>query len=352
MATPKVSIIVPVYNTDPDLKQCMDSITSQTLEDIEIIIVDDGSKEECAKLCDEIAATDERIKVIHKQNGGLGLARNTGLEAASGEYVGFVDSDDFIKPQMYEALYTAASANDADLAISGTCFVGGNTFSQSGDYSEIHYFDSDTLFDGEEEIKQLLLGIVGSLPSYHEDSRYGVSVWKNIFKRSLIEEKNIIFFSERKIISEDTLYMVDFVKHAKKAVGIHGAYYCYRRNDASLSKIYRKDRFDKVLIFLAELEAHIKDLLAEEEYCLYFDRLVQGYGRILCSQEIMYAHDQKIKYRDLKARLKMICTNELMATVLKRYPWHKLPKKQAAFALAMRYKLYFAQRLMVLLRAR
>ena len=85
---------------------------------------------------------------------------------------------------------------------------------------------------------------------------------------------------------------------------------------------------------------------------MYYDRLVQGYGRIICSQEIMYAHDQKISYSALRERLKMICANELMTTVLKRYPWHKLPKKQAAFAFAMRYRLYFAQKMMVLLRAR
>lgn len=351
MAEPKVSIIVPVYNTEQYLKQCIDSITSQTLEDIEIIIVDDGSKEECAKLCDQLAATDSRIKVIHKINGGLGFARNSGLEVARGEYVGFVDSDDYVKPPMFEALYTAAAKNNADLAISGTCFVGGNTFSQSGDYSEIHYFEEDTVFDGE-EIKQLLLGVVGSLPEYPEDSRYGVSVWKNIFKRSLLCEKNIIFFSERKIISEDTMFMVDYIKHAKKAVGIHGAFYCYRRNEASLSKCYRADRFEKVLIFLAELEEHIKDVLPREEYGLYFDRLVQGYGRILCSQEIMYAHVQKIKFPALKARLKQICTNEMMTRVLSSYPWYKLPKKQAAFAFAMKHKLYLAQKLMVLLRAR
>lgn len=351
MATPKISIIVPVYNTEQYLKQCIDSITSQTLEDIEIIIVDDGSKEECAKLCDELAVTDPRIKVIHKINGGLGLARNSGLEVASGEYVGFVDSDDYIKPEMYEALYTAASKNDADLAISGICFVGGNTFSQAGDYSEKHYFTEDTVFEGD-GIKELLLGAVGALPQYPEDSRYGVSVCKNIFKRSLLSEEKIEFFSERKIISEDTLFTVDYIKRAKKAVGIHGAFYCYRRNDTSLSKSYRSDRFEKVLIFLKELEEHIKDVFPKEEYRLYFDRLVQGYGRILCSQEIMYAHDQKTKYRPLKARLKQICTNEMMADVLKSYPWYKLPKKQALFAFAMKHKLYFMQKLMVLLRAR
>ena len=351
MATPKVSIVVPVYNTEKYLKQCVDSITAQTLREVEIILVDDGSKEECAKLCDELARTDARIKVVHKANGGLGLARNSGIEAACGEYVGFVDSDDYIQPEMYESLYKAATEHDADLAVSGICFVGGNTFSQCGDYEEKHYFKEDTVFEGE-GIKTLLLGVVGALPSEPEDSRYGVSVCKNIFRRRLLDGENVRFVSERKIISEDTLFMVDYIKCAKRAVGIPGAFYCYRRNEGSLSKSYRSDRFEKVLIFLAELEEHIKDRLPREEYGLYFDRLVQGYGRILCSQEIMYAHDEKIKYRRLRARLAQICTHEIMATVLKSYPWHKLPKKQAAFAFAMKYRLYFMQKLMVLLRAR
>ena len=351
MAEPKVSIIVPVYNTEKYLKQCIDSIAAQTLDGIEIIIVDDQSKQECADLCDELAKADSRIKVIHKENAGAGFARNAGLKVASGEYVGFVDSDDYIQPEMYESLYTAAIKNDADLAISGTCFVGGNTFSQAGERSEIHYFKEETVFDGD-DIKQLLLGVVGALPKEPEDSRYGVSVWKNIFRRSLITENNIEFLSERKVMSEDTLFMVDYIKHAGRAVGIPGAFYCYRRNEVSFSKSYKADRLDKVGIFLTELEEHIKDVLPREEYHLYLDRLTQGYGRILCSQEIMYAHDQKIKYRALCKRLKMICTNERMATVLRSYPWHQLPKKQAAFAFAMRYKLYFLQRIMVLLRAR
>ena len=107
MINPIVSIIVPVYNTQKYLTRCIESIKNQTLENIEIIIVDDGSKEECAAFCDEIAKGDLRIKVVHKKNGGLGFARNSGIEAASGEYIGFVDSDDYIKEDMYEALYSA-----------------------------------------------------------------------------------------------------------------------------------------------------------------------------------------------------------------------------------------------------
>lgn len=351
MITPEVSIVVPVYNTEKYLRQCIDSLTSQTLEKIEIIIVDDGSKEECAVLCDQLAKTDARIKVVHKMNAGLGYARNSGIEASSGEYIGFVDSDDYVDSAMFESLYKAAVRNDADLVLSGVSFVGGNTFSKSGDYVEKNYFHKETVFE-KGDMKTLLLGVVGALPEEPDDSRYGVSVCKNIFKRSVLTDRKVEFFSEREIISEDTLFMVDYIKCAEKAVGIPGAFYRYRRNDESLSKSYKIDRFEKTMIFLTELEKHMEDVLKTEEYKLYLDRLIQGYGRILCSQEIMYARDKKIKYKALRERLGKICNDEKIVGALKSYPWHKLPKKQAAFAFAMKYKLYFMQKLMVTLRAR
>jgi glycosyltransferase involved in cell wall biosynthesis len=351
VAAPKVSVIVPVYNTEKYLQQCIGSITSQTIREIEIIIVDDGSREECAVLCDSLAKTDDRIRVIHKENAGPGFARNTGIEAANGEYIGFVDSDDYIKPDMYDVLYNAALKNNADLVISGISFVGGNTFGKSGEYEEKHYFHKDTLFQ-KEDIKNLLLGVVGALPHEPDDSRYGVSTCKNLFKRSVITDKKIEFLSERKVMSEDAIFMIDFIKQIEKAVGIPGAFYCYRRNDESFSKSYRSDRFSMVQSFINELENHIKDVCKREEYSLYLNRLIQGYGRILCSQEIMYAKENDIKYSILLERLKMICKSEMISDALKYFPWYRLPKKQAAFAFAMKYKLYFLQKLMVIIRAR
>ena len=97
---PKVSIIVPVYKVEKYLRKCIDSIINQTLKDIEIILVDDGSPDNCGKICDEYAAKDTRIKVIHKENGGLSSARNAGMEVAEGEYIGFVDSDDWIESDL------------------------------------------------------------------------------------------------------------------------------------------------------------------------------------------------------------------------------------------------------------
>ena len=107
-----------------------------------------------------------------------------------------------------------------------------------------------------------------------------------------------------------------------------------------------------MIIFLEELELHIKETLKKEEYAIYLGRLVEGYGRILASQEIMYAYDNGIKYSVLSQKLKKICTNEMISGALKTYPWYQWPKKQAAFAFAMKYKLFLLQKLMVVLRDR
>lgn len=114
-----ISIIVPIYKVEEYLPRCLDSIINQTYKDLEIILVDDGSPDKCGDICDKYAEMDNRIKVIHKKNGGLSSARNTGLEIASGDYIAFVDSDDWIEPNAYELLLDAIESMDADIAIIG-----------------------------------------------------------------------------------------------------------------------------------------------------------------------------------------------------------------------------------------
>jgi glycosyltransferase involved in cell wall biosynthesis len=328
----------------------MKSILNQTLKEIEIIMVDDGSKEECAKLCDKFAAEDSRVRVIHKENGGLGFARNTGLSESKGEYVGFVDSDDYIEPLMCEELYTSAVKNDADIAISGLCFVGGNMFSEEGKVERKDYFKSDTHFETEDELKKLRMGIVGATPEDEDDSKYGMSIWKNLFRRKIIEENKITFESEREMLSEDSLFMIDYISHIKKATGINEAFYNYYRNEDSISKSYKKDRFEKSLVFADEVEKRFKKDIAPEEYQLYIDRFWQAICRVICSQEIMHSLDNNIKFADLKKRLKQVCTHSRTVRVLKTYPIAKLPFKQMVFAVAMKYRLYRLMKLLVLLR--
>ncbi|MCR5522214.1 MAG: glycosyltransferase [Clostridia bacterium] len=111
-----ITVIVPVYKVEKYLRRCVDSILAQTYTNLEIILVDDGSPDNCGKICDEYAENDSRIKVIHQKNGGLSAARNAGLDIATGDYIGFVDSDDYIERDMYESLYISATRNDADIS--------------------------------------------------------------------------------------------------------------------------------------------------------------------------------------------------------------------------------------------
>lgn len=116
---PKVSIIVPIYNVEKYLDRCMQTLLNQTLKDIEIILVDDGSPDHCPQMSDEYAKNDPRVKVVHKNNGGLGYARNSGLDVATGEYVAFVDSDDFTSVEAYDTLYKVAKEQNADIVYAG-----------------------------------------------------------------------------------------------------------------------------------------------------------------------------------------------------------------------------------------
>ena len=120
---PIISIIVPVYKVENYLQKCMDSILAQTFRDFELILVDDGSPDRCPELCDAAAEKDSRIRVIHQKNGGLSAARNAGLDAARGEWIGFADSDDTIEPEMYEILYGLAQEHKANLAVCGILYV-------------------------------------------------------------------------------------------------------------------------------------------------------------------------------------------------------------------------------------
>ena len=350
MDEPKISIIVPIYKTEKYLTRCVDSLREQTLKEIEIILVDDGSPDNSPELCDKLAALDSRIKVIHKKNEGAGLSRNAGLEVAEGEYIGFVDSDDYVEKDMYEKLYLAAEKYDVELVLSGNCFVGGNVFGKDGEREDRPYFTKDKLFITEEDKKNLMLGIVGALPSEPYDSKYGNSVWKNLFKKDVIKENGIKFMSEREIMSEDSLFMLDYIAVIKNAVGIPGTFYCYCRNEDSISKSHNIKRFEKFLIFIKEAEKRISDRVSPDVYKIYFYRYIQSFVRVLCSQEIMYSKDNKIGFYSFRKNLKTICTHKVVREALKHYPWYRLPLKQAVFAFLIKYRLYFLQKIVVLLR--
>ena len=205
---PKISVIVPVYRVEKYLGRCVNSLLGQTLSDIEIILVDDGSPDGCPALCDEFAKKDGRIKVLHKENEGLGLARNSGMSLAVGEYIAFVDSDDYVKSEMYRTLYEAAQRENADIAMCGLCCIGGIMSAKENDVQNINCFDGYTVFDGKEGIDRLMLDISGALPKEDQDSRYGFSSVKNIYRKEVLEKNKIPCFQRPRIFWRCLLLLI------------------------------------------------------------------------------------------------------------------------------------------------
>lgn len=165
-----ISIIVPVYKVEKYLKKCLDSIINQTYKNLEIIIVDDGSPDGCPNICDEYSKKDDRIKVIHQKNMGLSIARNNGIKLATGEYIGFVDSDDFIEPTMYEDLYNAIIKNNAQMSICNF-----NVITNKDKYKRNDYPENKT-YDKMEILKEILLD--KNIQSY---------AWNKLYKKELFD---------------------------------------------------------------------------------------------------------------------------------------------------------------------
>jgi len=249
----KVSIIVPVYNVEKYLDRCLDSIVNQTLKDIEIILVEDGSPDDCPKICDQWASKDDRIRVIHKKkNEGLGYARNSGLEIAKGEYIAFVDSDDYVSLDAYEKLYEAAKKNNTDAVYAHSLIEvkGGKirSFSQPSGTEEV--------FEGRKALNKVLLRMFEN-KNYNDIPYFCISVCNNIYKRSVIHDNSISFVSERDYISEDAIFNVDFLKYANIIIKYHICFYYYCYNEFSLSRRYRKGRFERDLVYCRELNKRL-----------------------------------------------------------------------------------------------
>ena len=219
-----ISVIIPVFNRLEKLKECVDSVLKQTIEDFEIILVDDGSTDGSEDLCDSYAEKDPRITTIHKENGGALSARKAGVAKASGEYVGFVDSDDWIEPQMYEQLYCLAAQNKADMVSSG--------YILEGNYVSEEY---DSLPDGcyaEDDKKKLLEALIFNMKCH--DLGIRGSLCCKLFRRELFERaQNRI--PDGMVFSEDKLCVLTFALDCKCIVVTRQAWYHYILHSESVT---------------------------------------------------------------------------------------------------------------------
>lgn len=227
---PKVSIIVPVYKVEQYLKRCVDSLINQTLQDIEIILVDDGSPDNCPQMCDEFAQLDSRIKVVHKQNGGLSSARNAGIAVSTGDYLGYIDSDDYAEPDMFERLYNCTIQNDVDFVMADYYRVIGDTKKEKSlDIREGLYSKQDIV----NEIFPMLI--------MRETVDYGplLSVCHCLYKTDFIKSNNLYFDEEIKW-SEDCIYSAILGYMANSFYYLKGeCVYNYIQNSGSISTSYK-----------------------------------------------------------------------------------------------------------------
>lgn len=248
-----VSVIVPIYKVEPYLRRCVESLVKQTYPYLEIILVDDGSPDNCGNICDEYAAEDSRIRVIHKENAGLGMARNSGLDIATGDFVVFVDSDDYVKENYVEVLLHNAVDAGADLAATGLYRL-----SRDGHMRKKNITQKREIWGKADVVEKVLLPIIGASPEYPEEVEREMSVCVNIYKRSLIEKNSLRFLSEREYVSEDVFFNISYILRAEKVVLCPECLYIYSENPTSLTSTYRVDRFEKYCKML-RMEQEILD---------------------------------------------------------------------------------------------
>lgn len=235
-----VSIIVPIFKVEKYMDRCVESLVNQTYEDLEIILVDDGSPDLCPQKCDEWTRKDARIKTVHKQNGGLGSARNAGLEVAVGQWISFVDSDDYLALNTYETCVKKLEEEHAEV-----CYFGAFNVDRNGSCKACR-FDFPEAMEGDGIKTELLPKCFGRF----KDDRYKIgSACMGIYSRALIERSGIRFVSERVLISEDYIFTAEICNAANRIAFVNDNFYFYCANEGSLTHSFRQDRFEKISYF-------------------------------------------------------------------------------------------------------
>lgn len=295
---PKISIIVPVYKVEPYLSKCIDSILTQTFTDFELILIDDGSPDRCGEICDEFAKKDSRIRVIHKENGGLSSARNAGIEAAQAEFIGFIDSDDFIHEKMYEILYIQAVLHSSDLVICD--FLKVKEGEEAKFKKEVMEQSETRHFTNMEALDQLI-----TTRSHSRVPKVGgVVTWtiacNKLYRRSLFGD---IKFEEGRIFEDEYIIHKILYKSAKITFVPVKLYYYVKRPNSILEAPFSIEKLDKVYAYKERVDflRAIEDkppMLYEHAVKSYLDTFFWYYGK--AKSELSHA---KKEIRQLKRTL-------------------------------------------------
>ncbi len=241
---PKISVIVPLYNAEKFIDRCMASIYAQTFTDYEIILVDDGSTDNSAKLCREYAQKDKRITFISKENGGAGSARNMGIEIAKGEYLAFPDVDDWFEPNMYQELYAAASAGNYDVVFSGIT----RYKKEKGTRGIVFYrteLSRPLCCHTQQECRENIMKVFPTTIVFD-------SPCNKLYKRSIAIEHNVRFSNTRRC--QDAMFNIDFYNAIDSAISVDKAYYNYLTNDQeAVNRKFPKNYIDINIAYYTKL---------------------------------------------------------------------------------------------------
>ncbi len=328
----KISVIVPVYKVEPFLDRCLNSIVNQTYSNLEIILVDDGSPDNCPQMCEDWAKKDHRIKIIHKQNEGLGLARNSGLAASTGEYVSFVDSDDYLDTHTYEVVLSKINDEYPDacyfshyrLRSDGSLLVIKNAYPEKAEISEI-------------KTQLLPLSFGQSLRKPFDTYTIGSSCM-GVYRREFLTSHNISFKSERQYLCEDFIYSIEVCLSARKVTFINRPFYYYCENQNSLTLSYRKDRLERAEILYKYMVSIIKTYNLDDETTI---RAKDCYliNMIVCLKQELT--NKKSSFHSKIQNIRNICQSEITAQITMLYPIWQLPLKKMLLVLALKFKMSY-----------
>lgn len=297
-----ISVIVPIFNVEKYLERCIQSIVNQTYQNLEIILVDDGSPDNCPAMCDEWAEKDKRIKVIHKQNGGVSSARNAGINAASGDYIGFVDPDDAIDKTMYECMLAAIKDYNLDV-----CCCNRKIVSEDGSIKD-EYCTPSGIISGNE-----------ILVCYIAKNYFFPSCVNKLYKSSIINQ-NKIFFDSNLHSGEDFTFNYLYLKCSSKICVIEGELYCYYiERPNSLTKHIDAMRVER----WKNLERIIENEKDNEHLCkvcksAYYQELISCLKEIIDNHKLKELHSS---YEKIISRIRQnyseIIKNDEFSKLLK-----------------------------------
>lgn len=303
-----VSIVVPIYKVEKYLDRCLRSIVNQSYQNLEIILVDDGSPDRCPEMCEAWAEKDSRIKVVHKQNAGLGMARNTGMEHASGEYICFFDSDDYVDERLVEKACERMARDNADIVVFGMA----NVDARGRVIRERIPRTEKQLFEGDVVRTEFLPDLIDCSCNHARNKGLSLSACCCMYTMQMLQDTQWRFVSERQNISEDSYSLIWLYGYVRRVSVLAEAMYYYCLNGASLTQAYREDRFDRCRQFYIDTAA----MAAEQGHGEEVQRRIAGLFVSFTIAALKQIVAAEMKRKEKRARISRIVRDDRLQAAL------------------------------------